>query len=205
MPFKLRLPAATLLFILLFRVVSACAQDQSDTYVLLPNQQTRITSLPSAVADSTSDSAVLTASVEMIVVEPDVCCGRNSALADQVPAAKTLKELGERLRGKHVLDTGSSILVTDQYWSGASVNAEDIVGSLLAKRPLLMDWNSHLYVLDGAVFDEYRYSSGRVAHVIRKLLLVDTRFSDNRRQVVFDRQKDDWGKVSGLLALAITR
>jgi len=36
---------------------------------------------------------------------------------------------------------------------------------------------------------------------IRTLLLLDARFSDERRQVTFNRLSDDWGKVQGLLML----
>jgi hypothetical protein len=71
------------------------------------------------------------------------------------------------------------------------VNAEDIIGSLMAQHPLLMDWNRHLYVLYGVVFDEYRYQ-GVTVHAIHTLLLVDTRFSDRQRYVSFNRQTDDW-------------
>jgi len=203
--FKLRLAASTLLLILISCGVNANGQSEGDTYVFHPNQEVRVASLPSTVADSTSDFAVLTASVAIAVMAPDVCCGRNSALEDQMVSGLSLRELGERLRGKHYLNSGSPILVADQYWSGASVNAEKIVGTLMAHHPLLMDWDGHLYVLYGAVFDEYKYSSGANVHVIHKLLLVDTRFSDSRRHIFFDRQTDDWGKVAGLLSLAITR
>ena len=85
------------------------------------------------------------------------------------------------------------------------MKAEDIISSLMTQHPLLMDWNGHLYVLYGAVFDEYGYFSGPTVRVIRTLLLVDTRFSDRRRYVSFDRQTDDWAKVSELLALTVTR
>lgn len=136
-----------------------------------------------------------------------MCCGRNSALEDRIPSATglALRELGEKLRGRAYLDDGSPILVADQYWSGASIRADDIISSLIAQHPLLMDWSGHLYVLYGAVFDEYRYyESGNRVHVIRTLSLVDTRFSDGRRYVSFNRQTDDLGKVTGLLALAVT-
>jgi hypothetical protein len=113
--------------------------------------------------------------------------------------------LGEKLRGTAYLADGSAIIIADQYWPGASVRAEDILSSLMAQRPLLMGWAGHLYVLYGAMFDEYRYQNGTAVHAIRTLLLVDTRFSDRRRYVSFNRQTEDWGKVSGLLALAITR
>jgi hypothetical protein len=40
-----------------------------------------------------------------------------------------------------------------------------------------------------------------MVNAIHKILLVDTRFSDARRQVTFDRLADDWGKVQGLVML----
>lgn len=208
MRFKLHLPASTLLLIIIMSCcVNTNSQDYYDSYVVHPNQKVQIASLPSAVAASTSESAVLAASVATAVMERDVCCDRNSALEDQITSAKkgSLREVGEELRGKHYLDNGSPIFVADQYWPGASVNADDIVASLMAQRPLLIDWNGRLYVMYGAVFDEYKYNSGLAVHVIRTLLLVDARFSDRRRYVSFNRQTDDWGKVTGLLALAVTR
>jgi len=207
MQFRLHLPASTLpLIIIISCCVNAYSQPEGSSYVFHPNQEVQVASLPSAVAASTSESAVLAASLATALMEPEVCCGRNSALEDRIPSAKglSLKELGERLRGKHYLEDGLSILVADQYWPGASVKAEDILGSLMAQHPLLMDWNGHLYVLYGAVFDEYVSYSGSNYHVIHTLLLVDARFSDRRRYVTFHRETDDWAKVSGLLALTIT-
>jgi hypothetical protein len=210
MQIKLPLSALTLLFI---TIVSCCLDANSQEnglgpYVFLPNQEVRVVALPSAVAASPSEADVLTANVATAMLERDVCCGRNSALEDRIPSAKglSLRELGEKLRGKAYLDDGSPILVADQYWSGASIRADDIISSLMAQHPLLMNWNDQPYVLYGAVFDEYRYyESGYRVHVIRTLLLVDTRFSDRRRYVSFNRQTDDWGKVTGVLALSNTR
>ena len=185
---------------------NAFAQEVNNAYVFHPDQEVHVASLPAVVAASTNEPDVMLASLATAVMNPDVCCGRNSALEDQAPSdGKSLKELGAKVRGKHYLDAGGSIVVTDQYWPGASVNAQDIVGSLIAQRPLLIDWDGHLYVVYGALFDEYRYNDGRIEWVIKKLSLVDTRFSDKGRFLSFDRQTDDWGKVSGLLALAITR
>lgn len=209
MRFQPHLPVAALLLVALFFCVNAHGQaDQGQSpYVFRPNQEVRVASLPSLVAGSHDDDDVLTASVATAVMDPDICCDRKSALVDQVGSVTSfrLRELGEKLRGKHYLDSGSSIVVTDQYWSGASVNAEEIVGPLLAQRPLLMLWNGHLYVVYGAVFDEYLYDTGADMHVIRTLLLLDTRFDDKRRYVTFNRQTDDWTKVAGLLSLTITR
>lgn len=141
------------------------------------------------------------------MMDPAVCCGRKSALENEaaLTGSISLKQFGEKLRGKHYLDSGEPITVTDQFWLGTSVNAENIVGSLSQQHPLLLEWDGHVYVVYGAAFDEYDYSSGGVTNVIKKLLLLDMRYSGRRRYVAFDRQTDDWSKVSGLLALSTSR
>jgi len=198
----------SLLAFLALVAVSTSAQDQqTEGYVVHPNQEVRVASLPSVVADSSSDTSVLAASVAIAVGDPAICCERNSTLVDQVGSVTnfSLRELGEKVRGKHYLDSGNSITITDQYWPASGTSPEQIVGALLAQRPLLMLWNDRLFVVYGAVFNEYVYDSGTRTRAIQKLLLLDTRFDDDRRRVTFDRQTDDWGKVSGLLALTITK
>ena len=38
---------------------------------------------------------------------------------------------------------------------------------------------------------------------IFKIFLVDPRYSDQRREVTFDRQTDDWGKVQSTVMLKL--
>ena len=187
--------------------VNAAGQSETDTYAVHPNLKVSVRSLPSFVSASKSDSAVITASLATLFMDPRICCGRNSGLEDQVGSIDvlSLREVGTRVRGKHYMSDGSSFVVTDHYWTASSVTPEVIIGSLSAQRPLLMTWDGHLFVLYGVVFDEYKYDSGLTTHSIRKLLLVDTRYSDDQRYLSFDRQSDDWGKVGGLLALTVTR
>jgi hypothetical protein len=202
-----RMRFASTSLLLICCCMSAMSQDIPTGWVLTrPNQEIRVSLLASTVAASKDDADVLLASVEVAVMDPAVCCGRKSALEDEAILAQqtSLKQLGEKLRGKHYLDSGETITLNDQYWAGTSVNAENIVGCLGQQRPLLMEWDEHLYVVYGAVFDEYDYS-GAVTDVIKKLLLLNMRYSGKRRYITFDRQTDDWGKVKGLLALAVTR
>lgn len=207
MRLKFSLAVLASLLILIFCSPAANGQTEGQSYVIHPDQEVQVASLPLIVADSSSDADLLTASVATAVMNPEICCGRKSALADQVGTVTrfSLEELGAKLRGKHDLDNGESIVIRDEYWPGAGVNAEKIVGTLQAQRPFLMTWNGHLYVLYGAVFDQYVYDDGGIMHVIEKLLLLDPRFDDDRRYVTFNRQTDDWSKVSGLLSLTITK
>lgn len=76
-------------------------QAKGQGYAVLPHQEVRVALLPSIVSDSKADADVLTASVATAVMDPEICCGRKSALEDQVGAIAqfSLKDLGAKLRG----------------------------------------------------------------------------------------------------------
>jgi hypothetical protein len=187
-------------------VVASCLAVACFAYgqVYYPNQEVRVSDLPSLTAKSTNASDVLATSVEIIFRDKEVCCGKNSALEDRVQSADplSLKDVGDKLQGRHVLSDGRPIMVTAEYLPAASVNSGALISALMEKRAPLMEWNSHLYVVYGVIFDEtLDYSTGARSDAIRKFLLLDTRFSDERREVSFNRLTDDWGKVQGLLML----
>jgi hypothetical protein len=97
------------------------------------------------------------------------------------------------------------MISTDLLPSSPSLDISwQIVGLLRDKQALLIVWDSHLYVLYGAIFDEVGSEDGSSAFMIHKLLLLDTRYSGSRREVVFNRDTDDWSKVEGMLRLSVT-
>jgi len=172
--------------------------------VYFPNQEVRISEQPALTAKTTNPSDVLAASVEISFRDKEVCCGKNSALGDSVQAADpmSLKDVSDKLQGRHLLSDGRPIMVTAEFWPAAAINSGQLVSALTEKHAPLMEWNSRLYVVYGVIFDTTAdYSSGSRVDAIHKFLLVDARFSDERRQVSFDRLSDDWGKVQGLLML----
>lgn len=185
--------------------LTACCFAHAQTY--LPNQEVRIGDLPLLTAPSKDAPDVLATSMEIVFRDPQVCCGKKSALEGPVQSADplSLKDVGNKFQGRHLLSDGSSILVTAEYLPAASVNSARVIASLRAGHPFLMEWNSHLYVVDGVIFDETLDSPGIGARMdaIRKLLLLDTRFSDGRREVFFNRLTDDLGKVQGFLMMNI--
>jgi hypothetical protein len=134
-----------------------------------------------------------------------VCCGKDSALEDvalyaTLSAPFSLRELSTRLQGRHLLSDGQPILVNAEYLSHDSISPALIINTLTEQHAQLIQWKSQVYVLYGALFDETRDSqSGVRAYAIRKLFLLDLRFSDQRREAVFDRETDDWGQMEGLL------
>ena len=172
---------------------------QDANRVFLPNQEVRVHELPALTAPSKNKTAVLSTELEITFRDKTVCCGKDSALEDAVlsdPAS--LKELGARLQGRHWLSDGRPILVSADYVPRASVTPGLILAALMEQHAPLVEWKSHFYVLYGAIFNETLATSGR-DYAIHKLLLLDPRFSDGRREVVFDREVEDWEKIGGLL------
>jgi hypothetical protein len=173
--------------------------------VYYPNHEIRINDLPTPTAKSRDASAVLATSLEIVFRDKEICCGKDSALEDSVQRAdpRSLKDVGDKLRGRHLLSDGRSIMVMAEVWPAAAGNASSgsPISEIMEKRPLLMEWNSHWYVVYGVNYGEIVADDGTQSETILKFLLLDTRYSDERRSVSFDRQTDDWGKVQGLLML----
>jgi hypothetical protein len=141
--------------------------------------------------------------LEIVLHNKEVCCGKNSALEDvalyaALSSSVSLKELCAKLQGRHLLSDGRPILVNAEYVQQNSVNAGLIVSSLRDQHAILLEWRSNVYVLYGAIFDGTRDTgTGVEVYAIHKLLLLDPRFSDQRRVTEFDRDTDDWEKVGG--------
>jgi len=187
--------------------VSCLAQDQAQDvcYLFSANEEIRVSNLPSLTARSKDTSAVIATAVEMVLHDQTLCCGKDSALGDDVQSEpRSLKELGTKLQGRHLLSDGRPIAVNAEYASQTSINAGSVIGALQDQRASLLEWKSHVFVLYGAVFGETRCQSGARQYSIVKLLLLDPRFSDQRRETVFNRDTDDLAKVQGLLTLSVS-
>ena len=174
--------------------------------VLNTDQEIHVSGLPSLLSRTHDLSDVLPTSIDTILHDPSICCGKDSALEDSVAAADplSLKDVSGKLQGRHLLSDGRPIQVTADFWPSAEVNSGQIIGALADKNALLMSWNSHLYVVHGAIYqwiwvggDE----TGSKMTTLHKLLLLDTRYSDERRHIEFNRETDDLTNVQGFLLL----
>jgi hypothetical protein len=160
--------------------------------------------LPSLVSTSHDRSKVLLTSLDTIVHDKAICCGRDSALVDAAQAAdpNSLKDIASKLDGRHLMGDGRPIKVTTEYMTPDQVRAGHLIALVEQQHAALMMWNDHLYVVHGVVYIWAMSGSGETAAevpVIHKILLWDTRFSDSHREVVFDRETGDVSKVQGLM------
>jgi hypothetical protein len=171
-----------------------------------PNQEVRVRDLPSLTAPSTDSSAVLATALETILHDKAVCCGKDSALEDvALSDPASLKDLSTGLQGRHFLNSGQAITFHAEYIPPGSIDPGIIIGALLEQHAPLIEWKDHYYVVYGAIVNETLYYSGRRQYVILKFLLLDPRFSDQRRESVFSRETDNWGKVQGVLTMSMVR
>lgn len=182
-------------------VLCGCALGQ-DYYTSL---EVRVSGLPSLMARSKDPSDVLLTSLDTILHDHDVCCGKDSALEDSALRSDplSLKDIASKLQGRHLLSDGRPIMVTAAYIEPAAINSGLLIATLRDKHALLMEWSSHLYVCYGVTYvKDYDPDTGAELDTIHKFLLLDTRYSDSRREVVFNRETDDWGKVQGIVWLS---
>jgi hypothetical protein len=174
--------------------------------LLYQDQEIQVHDLPSLMARSPHSSDVLLTSLDTIFHDHEICCGKDSALEDSAAAAdpKSLKDVADKLQGRHLLGDGRPILVTTTYLTPDAVNSGLLITWFQNQHAALMRWNSHIYVVHGIVYlwiPSGDPTSGSMTQMtaIHKFLLWDTRFSDSRREVVFNRDTDELNKVEGFL------
>jgi hypothetical protein len=191
--------------LVLASVATAVAFAQTSP-AFFPNQEIRVANLPSMTSPSADTSAVIATALEAILHNKDLCCGKYSGLENDVfSAAPSLKALSAKLQGRHVLGDGLSVVVRTEYVPKSSIGSATVIRTLLHQQPMLLKWKSHVYVLYGAIFDESRDDDGTRQFLIHKLLLLDLRYSDRRREAEFNRDTDDWGTLQGLLTVSVAQ
>jgi len=165
--------------------------------------EVQVHGLPSLVARTHDPSDALLTSLDTVFHDREVCCGKDSALEDSALAAdpKSLKEIASKIEGRHLLGDGRPIMVTTEFLAPDQVNSGHLITMISNQHAALMIWNSHLYVVHGLVYFWTGDSDSSPYTEIHKLLLLDARYSDSRREVVFTRGVDDADKVQGLLFL----
>jgi hypothetical protein len=171
-------------------------------------QEVHVSGLQALMARSHEPSDVLLTSLNIIIHDRSVCCGKDSALGDSAERTDpaSLKDIAAKLQGRHLLNDGRPIMVTAAHMEPTAISAGTLIGTLRDQHAMLLEWEARLYVCYGVTYGKYYDSnSGLEVDTIYKFLLLDTRYSDSRREVVFNRETDDWSKVQGRLRLTVVQ
>jgi hypothetical protein len=185
-------------------LISGHAQQGNSVFVA--DQEVHVRNLSGMTAPSYDLSRVLATALEIALRDQAVCCGKDSAPEDALLGdPRSLKELGGRIERRHLLSDGRPIMIAADFVPRNSVHPELIIGALRQQRVPLIEWKSHFYLVYGVIYNETIDNGGVSSHSIHKLLLLDVRYSDARREFEFDRETDDWDKVEGLLIPVVSR
>ena len=200
-------PGSNLRFFVLWIAVAWLAASFVQGQVVNQDQEIRVRDLPALMARSHDPADVLLTSLDTVIHDRDVCCGKDSALEDGAERAdpKSMSDIAARLQGRHLLSDGRPIMVTAEYVEPSQVNSGHLISMITNQHAPLMLWNSHLYVVSGIVYFWTSNNPGDPpTTVIRKFLLLDTRYSDSRREGTFSREVENPGKIDGFLFLTWT-
>jgi hypothetical protein len=193
------------LLFLFAAIASLLATSPAQTYY--GSREVQVHDLPLVIPQSKNPSAVLAASVETVLHLKEVCCNRDSALEDDIQASdpRSFADVAKRLNGRHLLPDGRPFIVSAQYSPTETTNIGHLITEIALQHAPLMIWNSHLYVVYGIVYVEtLDQASGATSDSLKTLLLIDVRFHDARRNLEFDRARDDINQVQGFLFLTST-
>ena len=199
-------------FVLVFSCVDMAhaqtsSQPESTPQSSTLDQTLEVHNLPSLMAKTPHSSDVMLTSLDTVFHDREVCCGKDSALEDTVQTidTKSLQDAASKLSGRHLLSDGRAVQVTANYLTPDQINAGDMLAQMVKEHAPLMEWNHHIYVVHGLAYLWYMTSDpdsgGSESSVIHKILLWDTRYSDSRREVVFNRETDDPKTIQGVLFL----
>ncbi len=200
----------TLAFGLLLFAIFGCtlaAQDISDAGVFHPNQRVTVPDLAPVTAPDASASTVAKAAVAILLSASKIQCDPSSHVENVAEeyAGPSLRTLAGKLSGASCTVEGRRIGITATFVPNGEIQGDNLIASLIAGKPLLMAWSTNLYVLYGVVYDETLHSDGSRVNSIRELLLIDPRYSDKRRLVVFRRESDDFTRVEGIAMIGVHR
>jgi hypothetical protein len=114
-------------------------------------QEVRVDGLPSLMARSHEPSDVLLTSLDTIIHDRSVCCGKDSALEVSLAHADplSLKDVAAKVQGRQLLSDGRPIMVTADFVEPTAVSAGWLITVFHDKHAVLLEWNSHIYVCFG--------------------------------------------------------
>lgn len=203
-PMRYRLSVIILLGLVPF--IRTVAQDlpAPDPEVVHPNVRVSISNMPVVKISDQSSVAVAKAAVAMVLGATKVNCDPASQLNTilEANAEARLQTVAAKLSGASCMANGRIVHLSASFTPSESIQSDGIIAPLLHGKPLLIRWNDALYVLYGVIYDEHVHNSGKRDNVIRRLLLLDPRYADERRFVSFDREKDDFAQVEGFAEIS---
>src|ERR1700680_2750895 len=111
-------------------------------------QEVHVSGLRALMARSQEPSDVVLTSLDTIIHDRSVCCGKDSALGDSAERADpaSLKDVAAKLQGRHLLSDARPIMITAAYLEPQAISAGILIATLRDQHAMLLEWKSRFYV-----------------------------------------------------------
>lgn len=121
-----------------------------------------------------------------------------------LPSPGSMEDLKRRIDGEYILGDKRKVRLEVRYRESLPETTDALLLPLALGRPYLMWWKGQPYLVKGATWDEFLYQTGQKLVEIRTLKMINTLESGAKRDVIFDREKDDTNDLSPMFDVVVT-
>jgi len=121
-----------------------------------------------------------------------------------MPSAGSFETIKNRIDGEYVLADGRHVRIEVRYRESLPESTDALMLPLAHGRPYLLWWKDQPYLVKGATWDELIYQTGQKLIEIKTLKMVNTLEKGAKRDVVFDREKDDTNDLSAMFDIVVS-
>ena len=206
---KRRLLAAMVVLAMLG--VSTRADDKKKpAFYLKPGQKTEIAGFTAAIAEQKCPNWAWAAGIQTLLRGLDVSLPQKfwiykAHTGEVCVPLGNWESLARLIPGEYQLDDGRKVRLDMRYTEGASIAPDDLIAALRRGQSIMVAWRGSVYLLHGAVFDEYISLTGVRRFDIKELYFTDPLVAEGEGRVVsFVKERDDISEIQGTLEISAT-
>ena len=180
---------------------SAYCQEPVPSEVVRPDLRVEVTNLPTLGAGE--DTPAELAAIRIVLQAENIRCDERSELetAARTVSDHSLKNLITKIAGTSCATRRGPVKIEASFVPAPEIRGDDVLATLLQRKPLLVQFQGAVLVLYGATYDEHLRSDGSRMNVVRTFVMLDPRYLARRRSVTFIRDKDNFDQIRGVATL----
>ncbi len=175
-----------------------------------PDQWAQLRNVPEVLAEQKCENWAWAAGIETILRKENIPLDQRfwvdklngGAVCDDTPAS--MEMLSRVIDGDYTLADGRKVRLKSRYIAGAPTSTDSIIVPLAMRRPYILWWNQHAYIVEGAKWNEYIFPSGQKQIEMKEISLLDSFHEGDKRHVKFVTGKDDPNDIGGTFEVLVT-
>lgn len=198
--------------LLLLSSTSVAQKDKKTPFTLrqVPDQWAELRNVPEVVAEQPCENWAWAASIETILRKENVPLDQKFWIdklnggAVCLPSAGSLEDLSRVIDGDYQLPDGRKFKLAARTIAGAPTSTDSLIVPLAMKRPYILWWKQHAYIVHGALWNEYIYPNGQKQLEMKQISLIDPFESGDKRYVKFLTDRHDSKDIGGIFEVVVT-